>query len=139
MPPLLTLGGRADTDAPGGYAAVWQVAELPPEVQSRLRPNWLPSELQGEESRAEAARVVIKVLSPLNASTRLRTSDPDTARRGIQSDANSLADLFKPGVVPSAIPEPSTWVMMGLGFAGLAGAAGYRRRLSIAIKPAVAR
>jgi hypothetical protein len=92
MPPLLKLGGRADTDAPGGYAAVWQVAELPPEVQARLRPNWLPDELHGEASRAEAARVVVKVLSPLNADTRLRTSDPDTARRGIQSDANSLAD-----------------------------------------------
>ena len=40
--------------------------------------------------------------------------------------ANSLADLFKPGVIPSAIPEPSTWVMTGLGFAGLAGAASRR-------------
>jgi phosphatidylinositol-3-phosphatase len=53
--------------------------------------------------------------------------------------ANSLADLFKPGVIPSAIPEPSTWVMMGFGFAGLAGAAGYRRKLGVAAKPAVAR
>jgi phosphatidylinositol-3-phosphatase len=58
---------------------------------------------------------------------------------GASGGANSLADLFKPGVIPSAIPEPSTWVMMGLGFAGLAGAAGYRRRLDGAIKPAVAR
>jgi hypothetical protein len=52
--------------------------------------------------------------------------------------ANSLADLFKPGVIPSAIPEPSTWVMMGLGFAGLAGVAGYRRKLGVAAKPAAA-
>jgi hypothetical protein len=52
--------------------------------------------------------------------------------------ANSLADLFKPGVIPSAIPEPSTWVMMGLGFAGLAGAGAYRRKLGAATKPAVA-
>ena len=50
--------------------------------------------------------------------------------------ANSLADLFKAGVIPSAIPEPSTWVMMGLGFAGLAGAAGYRRKFGVAAKPA---
>jgi phosphatidylinositol-3-phosphatase len=50
--------------------------------------------------------------------------------------ANSLADLFKPGVIPSAIPEPSTWVMMGLGFAGLAGAGAYRRKLGVAAKPA---
>jgi hypothetical protein len=50
--------------------------------------------------------------------------------------ANSLADLFKPGVIPSAIPEPSTWVMMGLGFAGLAGAGAYRRKLGAATKPA---
>jgi hypothetical protein len=58
---------------------------------------------------------------------------------GASGGANSLADLFKPGVIPSAIPEPSTWVMMGLGFVGLAGAAGYRRRPGGAVKPAVAR
>ena len=52
--------------------------------------------------------------------------------------ANSLADLFKPGVIPGAIPEPSTWVMMGLGFAGLAGAAAYRRKQGGTAKPAVA-
>jgi hypothetical protein len=52
--------------------------------------------------------------------------------------ANSLADLFKPGMIPSVIPEPSTWVMMGLGFASLAGAAAYRRKLSAATKPAAA-
>jgi phosphatidylinositol-3-phosphatase len=52
--------------------------------------------------------------------------------------ANSLADLFKPGAIPSAVPEPSTWVMMGLGFAGLAGLAGYRRKLGVAAKPAAA-
>ncbi len=52
--------------------------------------------------------------------------------------ANSLADLFKPGVIPGAIPEPSTWVMMGLGFAGLAGAAAHRRKQGGTVKPAVA-
>ena len=52
--------------------------------------------------------------------------------------ANSLADLFQPGVIPGAIPEPSTWVMMGLGFAGLAGAAAYRRKQGGTAKPAVA-
>jgi phosphatidylinositol-3-phosphatase len=52
--------------------------------------------------------------------------------------AYSLADLFKAGVIPSAIPEPSTWVMMGLGFAGLAGAGAYRRKLGAATKPAAA-
>jgi phosphatidylinositol-3-phosphatase len=57
---------------------------------------------------------------------------------GGSGGANSLADLFNPGVIPSAIPEPSTWVMMGLGFAGLAGVGGYRRRLGVAAKPAPA-
>src|SRR5271154_3669863 len=57
---------------------------------------------------------------------------------GASGDANSLADLFKPGVIPSAIPEPSTWVMMALGFAGLAGAAGYRRKPGATVKSAVA-
>ncbi len=57
---------------------------------------------------------------------------------GASGDANSLADLFKPGAIPSAIPEPSTWVMMGLGFAGLAGAAAYRRKQGAMAKPALA-
>jgi phosphatidylinositol-3-phosphatase len=57
---------------------------------------------------------------------------------GASGGANSLADLFKPGVIPSAIPEPSTWVMIGLGFAGLAGAGAYRRKLGVAAKPAEA-
>jgi phosphatidylinositol-3-phosphatase len=55
---------------------------------------------------------------------------------GGAAGANSLADLFKADAIPSAIPEPSTWVMMGLGFAGLAGAAAYRRKLGVAAKPA---
>jgi hypothetical protein len=57
---------------------------------------------------------------------------------GGAAGANSLADLFKSGVIPGAIPEPSTWVMMGLGFAGLAGAAAYRRKQGGTAKPAVA-
>ena len=57
---------------------------------------------------------------------------------GASGDANSLSDLFKPGAIPSAVPEPSTWVMMGLGFAGLAGAAAYRRKAGVTAKPAVA-
>ena len=52
--------------------------------------------------------------------------------------ANSLADLFKPGAIPSTVPEPSTWAMLLLGFAGLAGAGAYRRKLGGAVKPAVA-
>ena len=38
---------------------------------------------------------------------------------GGRADATDLSDLFKPGA-SLARPEPSTWVMMGLGFAGLA-------------------
>ncbi len=57
---------------------------------------------------------------------------------GASGGANSLSDLFKAGAIPSAIPEPSTWVMMGLGFAGLAGVAGYRRKLGVVAKPAIA-
>ncbi len=53
--------------------------------------------------------------------------------------ANSLSDLFKPGAIPSGVPEPSTWAMMLLGFAGLAGAGAYRRKLGVAVKLAVAR
>jgi phosphatidylinositol-3-phosphatase len=53
--------------------------------------------------------------------------------------ANSLSDLFKPGAIPSTVPEPSTWALILLGFVGLAGAGAYRRKLGGAVKPAVAR
>ena len=56
---------------------------------------------------------------------------------GGAADATDLSDLFKPGAIPSPVPEPSTWVMMGLAFAGLAGAAAYRRKLGATAKPAV--
>ena len=53
---------------------------------------------------------------------------------GDAAGANSLEDLFKPGVIPSAIPEPSTWVMMGLGFAGLACGAGIAGSLGSSLR-----
>jgi subtilase-type serine protease len=60
------------------------------------------------------------------------TLDPGSLVPG----ANPMDLQLEVTVVPTA--EPSTWVMMGLGFAGLAGAAGYRRKLGVAVKPAVA-
>jgi phosphatidylinositol-3-phosphatase len=57
---------------------------------------------------------------------------------GASGDATSLSDLFKPGAIPGAVPEASTWVMMGLGFVGLAGAAAYRRKAGATAKSAVA-
>jgi hypothetical protein len=38
--------------------------------------------------------------------------------------ANDLSDLFKPGTIPAAVPEPSTRAMMLLGFVGLGLALG---------------
>jgi hypothetical protein len=42
--------------------------------------------------------------------------------------ANDLSDLFKPGAIPSAVPEPSSWAMVLLGFAGLGFAFRQSRR-----------
>jgi phosphatidylinositol-3-phosphatase len=42
--------------------------------------------------------------------------------------ANDLSDLFKPGAIPSAVPEPPTWAMVLLGFAGLGFAFRQSRR-----------
>ncbi len=49
---------------------------------------------------------------------------------GAAGDANDLSDLFQPGTIPSAVPEPSVWAMMAIGFAGLAGVGAMRRRAS---------
>jgi hypothetical protein len=50
----------------------------------------------------------------------------------VQLVPNSMIPIFAPFTPPSTIPEPSTWAMMLLGFAGL-GYVGYRRRAAIAI------
>jgi phosphatidylinositol-3-phosphatase len=47
---------------------------------------------------------------------------------GGAAGATTLADLYKPGAIPSSIPETSTWAMMLAGFAGLAAAGAYRRK-----------
>ena len=38
-----------------------------------------------------------------------------------------LADVSLTGDIPGSVPEPATWAMMGMGFAGL-GLVAYRRR-----------
>jgi PEP-CTERM motif len=45
----------------------------------------------------------------------------------IISVPSSGPETFEVVLTPTAVPEPSTWAMMLLGFAGL-GYAGYRRR-----------
>jgi len=47
---------------------------------------------------------------------------------GASGDATALTDLYVAGAIPSSIPEPSTWAMMALGFAGLAVAFRLRRK-----------
>lgn len=44
---------------------------------------------------------------------------------GGSCSANSLADLFQPGVIPSAVPEPASFGILGIGVLGLFAA---RRR-----------
>ena len=52
--------------------------------------------------------------------------DPSVADASAYSFTVSPGFGNAPGSIPSAIPEPSTWAMMLLGFMGL-GYAGYRR------------
>ncbi len=50
----------------------------------------------------------------------------------VQLVSNSKIPIFAPFTPTSTIPEPGTWAMMLLGFAGL-GYVGYRRRAAIAV------
>jgi hypothetical protein len=52
----------------------------------------------------------------------------DAAYLGAAAYSNTLGDLYLPGAIPTGVPEPSTWVMMLAGFAGLAAAAAARRK-----------
>ena len=54
-------------------------------------------------------------------------ASPSGGFLGAAANSNDLSDLFVAGAIPTAVPEPSTWAMMIIGFAGL-GYAGYRRR-----------
>ena len=73
--------------------------------------------------------------SPCRTYSESKPTGPISAAPGARTDSS---DLFKPGAIPSTVPEPSTWAMLLLGFAGLAGAGAYRRKLGGAVKPAVA-
>ena len=55
-------------------------------------------------------------------------SAPGGGYLGASGGANSLADLYQPGAIPSGVPEPSVWAMMAIGFVGLAGAGLVRRK-----------
>jgi hypothetical protein len=52
---------------------------------------------------------------------------------------NSMTGLYVAGAIPPSVPEPSTWAMMLLGFAGLTSAAAYRRKSGAAVNVAAAR
>jgi hypothetical protein len=52
--------------------------------------------------------------------------DPSFAIASDVSDPNDYSFLFSPGIA-NAVPEPSTWAMMILGFAGI-GFMVYRRK-----------
>jgi phosphatidylinositol-3-phosphatase len=97
----------------------------------------------GSTAGFEGTEIVISPLAKGNAYTNniLYTHSNDLATVegifglnavGASSGAYTMADLYKPGVIANPIPEPSTWAMMGLGFAGLAGAAAIRRRAGAA-------
>jgi hypothetical protein len=51
---------------------------------------------------------------------------------------DSMRGLYVANAIPPSVPEPGTWALMLTGFAGLAGAAAYRRKVGVAAKPAIA-
>lgn len=117
---------------------------------------WFDETEKGDTSQFTIPEIVISPLAKGNAfdstlsythSSDLKTLEElfgvSAPGGGFLGDANTpgtndLSDLFVAGAIPGAVPEPSTWVMMGLGFAGLAAAAAYRRRSSATTKPAFA-
>jgi hypothetical protein len=111
---------------------------------------WYDETENGDTSAQTLAEIVISPLAKGNAfnstitythSSDLRTLEElfgvNAPGGGFLGDANTpgtsdLSDLFKPGaIIP--VPEPSTWAMMLVGFAGLGAAAARRCKLAPAI------
>jgi hypothetical protein len=104
---------------------------------------WFDETEGGDTSDYKLAEIVISPLAKGNAYTNnilythssdLRTLEelfavygPGGAFLGDAANATDLSDLFVPGAI-SAVPEPSTWAMMLLGFAGLGFAFRQSRR-----------
>jgi phosphatidylinositol-3-phosphatase len=102
---------------------------------------WFDETEGGDTSAYTLAEIVISPLAkgnaydstlPYNHSSDLRSLEelfgvygPGDTFLGGAANASDLSDLFRPGAI--AVPEASTWAMMLVGFAGLAGAAAGRR------------
>jgi hypothetical protein len=104
---------------------------------------WFDETEGGDTSKFTLPEIVISPLAKGNAYTNnilythssdLRTLEelfgvygPGGALLGDAANATDLSDLFVPGAV-SAVPEPSTWAMMLVGFVGLGFAFRQSRR-----------
>jgi hypothetical protein len=105
---------------------------------------WFDETEGGDTSAFTLPEIVISPLAKGNAYTNnilythssdLRTLQelfgvfgPGNTFLGDAANATDLSDLFVPGAIPSAVPEPSTWAMMLLGFCGLGFAFRQKRR-----------
>jgi phosphatidylinositol-3-phosphatase len=92
---------------------------------------WWDETEGGDDSLHTLEEIVISPLAKGNAYTNsilyTHSSDLLTMEElfnvgqclGNSCQATDLSDLFQPGAISSGVPEPSTWAMMLLGFAGL--------------------
>jgi hypothetical protein len=98
---------------------------------------WIDGSVQGYDELSQSVPTRIgdqyqvsftaTVFGNLAAWSRVSTNGDSTDAGGNAADILVLAQLGRP-----PIPEPSTWAMMAIGFAGLAYI-GYRRRAAIAL------
>lgn len=89
------------------YEAVQQSYQ---EQTDRLDLNWTIDSASNSQSLSRALRVTL-------------SNDSDEAVDGVlKLQLYSTTMVFKPGATPAAIPEPSTYALMGLGLVGLVAA-----------------
>jgi hypothetical protein len=139
------------TSPPGAaimYGAGDEPSDLPTSLGAEVILSWPTGAGPGADTFTETLTTVVSIDRDTPDAITVVMSGTVSDTMGLFTDAPALLQLQasealgtvfptvtftnESGLVPSAIPEPSTWVMMALGFGALGYAASRRRGANVA-------